>query len=170
MSAGHSTATKVSEASPLDPSWSLYPETILELGSPGHLRIDLRAPIDSELRKTIAESAVAWPFAVVTASDPGGRSMGDAENDRRASKLDEDVAALGVPACRADGVSIDGRHRERGWALTVDLAAAVLIAERHGQSGLFWFDGERFHLVPVLEPHAAAIPLPPNHRTSGGAI
>lgn len=168
MSAGLRTTTKVFDAPPLDPSWSLYPETILELGSPCRLRIDLRAPVDSEVRKGIAESGVAGPFAVITASDPGGRVLDDAENRRRASKLDEEVASLGVPACVADGVSIDGRHRERGWAVTVDLATAMLVAERHGQSALFWFDGDRFHLVPVLEPHAATIPLPTN-RTTGGA-
>lgn len=169
MGAGLSTATKVLDASPLDPRWSLYPETILELGSPCRMRIDLRAPIDSEIRQGITASGLAWPFAVVTASDPGGRVLDDVENDTRASKLDEDVAGLGVPACVADGVSIDGHHRERGWAVCVDLASAMLVAERHGQSALFWFDGERFHLVPVLEPHAATIPLPTNRATGGAA-
>ncbi len=169
MSAGLSTATKVLDASPIDPRWFLYPETILELGSPCRLRIDLRAPIDNEVREEIAASGLACPFAVVTACDPGGRLLDDLENDRRASRLDEEVAGLGVPACVADGVSIDGRHRERGWALGVDLATAMLVAERHGQSALFWFDGDRFHLVPVLEPHAATIPLPMNRATGGTA-
>jgi hypothetical protein len=151
-----------------DPRWHRYPETILEFEVSGARRIDLRRQLDSEARSLLRTAGLSRPFAVVTACNPRGRQLDDGANSLRCQALEEELAKRGIARTRADGVSADGSHREQGWALVLPFADACRLAARYQQSAIFWFDAERFWIVPVLEDSAAAVPLP--LRPAEGAI
>lgn len=138
-----------------DPSWSLYPSTVLELGEGGALRVDLRRELPPDLPARLATLGLSGPFAVLTAANPFGRELATARNRGREARLRARLARLGVPHVRADGVSPDGRHRERGVAAPVSRLAAGTLARRYGQSAFFWYDGEAFWLV------GAVVAVPP---------
>lgn len=53
-----------------DPSWTHYGSTILELFGTTRLRIDLRQPVDADVRAALAAEGLVRPFAVLTASKP----------------------------------------------------------------------------------------------------
>ena len=100
------------------------------------------------------------PFAVLTAANPRGRLVDGRQNARRDRRLMTALAMMGRSCLRADGVSPDGAHRERGVAAMLRQREAAELARRYGQSAYFWFDGEAFWLVGALV-RAEPIPLPP---------
>jgi len=53
--------------------------------------------------------------------------------------------------------SADGRHVGPGWAIPIPFEEAEMLAARFFQNALFWYDGDRFFIVPVL---ASGSPLP----------
>jgi len=143
-----------------DPSWARYPDTVLEIYRDGTVRIDLRERLDPDDCRRLRDLGLGATFAVVTAANPRGLALGEAENHVRAELLDTEVVARGVRFLRADGVSPDGAHREVGVAVAMPLQAACELAARYEQSALFWFDGERFWIIPVLETSRAPVALP----------
>jgi uncharacterized protein DUF3293 len=132
-----------------DPRWATYPDTIVEIHAVPPCRIDLRRPVSPAIARRLRELGLGDAWAVVTAHNPG-RIADPTENERRELELSAAVAASGVPCLRADGVSPDGAHREPGFAVALDQDRAVALASSFGQSAIFWFDGERFWLVPAL--------------------
>jgi len=142
-------------------AWGPYPDTVLVLPEAG-IEIDLRRPLTTTARRALADSGLGGPFAVVTACNPLGRSLESASNLRLAAVLTALVRDRHPPPRRVDGRSPDGRHIEPGWALSLPLEAAKAIAARFFQNALFWYDGERFHLVPVLAAgQRVALPVEP---------
>lgn len=143
-----------------DPSWSRYPETILELRlQKGTITIDLRRPLTQPERQTLATSGTSVAFAVITAFNPVGRQSSEQENESRHESLRETLIRDSIPFVQADGVSPDGAHREAGISIWVNQDAASSIAERFKQSAFFWFDGRAFWIVGALVA-AAPILLP----------
>jgi hypothetical protein len=116
-----------------DPSWTAYPNTILEFFGTRVLRLDLRSLAAPEDVQPLREIGLAAPWAVVTAWNPHGL------------EVDEHTTRV-----RADGVSPDGLHREEGVAVALSLEEARGLAESFGQSAFFWFDGECVWLMPAL--------------------
>jgi len=145
---------------PSDPRWDAYPATVIEIGEQPALNIDLRRRLGAELRLTLGRLGLGASFAIVTACNPCGRELSAEENARRSRRLREHVAAAQIVSLRADGVSPDGTHREQGLALAIDRTAAIEIAALYEQSAIFWFDGVRFQILPVLETRSAAVELP----------
>ncbi|HYC55108.1 MAG TPA: DUF3293 domain-containing protein [Candidatus Binatia bacterium] len=143
-----------------DPSWARYPDTVLEIYRDGVMRFDLRKPLEASDRGTLRELGLGHTFAVVTAANPRGRQVGEAENHLRAEQLDDAVVARGMRFLRADGTSPEGLHREVGVAIAASQADACELARRFEQSALFWFDGDRFWIVPVLEAGKQPLALP----------
>lgn len=133
-----------------DPSWSCYPDTVLELSTPEAVRIDLRRPVDAAARRALERAGFAEPFAVVTSANPRGEQIADDTNERRELRLRRTIAASGRRWARADGVSADGGHREPGVAVVMPRDEAVQLARDFGQSAIFWFDGAAFWLVGAL--------------------
>jgi hypothetical protein len=60
---------------------------------------------------------------------------------------------------RADGCSSNGAHVERGYAFSASVEEAAAHAARWTQAAVFWFDGDRFWLVPAGDQQEAT-PLP----------
>ncbi|MBI5503568.1 MAG: DUF3293 domain-containing protein [Deltaproteobacteria bacterium] len=133
---------------------------MIEIGDAGELRIDLRLPIGPAQIEALSRLGLGGSFAVVTACNPRGRRLAAPHNERRGRRLHARIAAQAVTCCRADGVAADASHREPGFAVATDLKTAVALAAACEQSAIFWFDGLRFRIVPVLEAGAAAIDLP----------
>ena len=133
-----------------DPSWTTYPETMLEIHAHRLLRVDLRATVLPELAAQLRGLGLGQSWAVITAHNPHGRRATDHENDVRERDLRAVLGGLGVACLRADGISPDGRHREVGIAAAIDRTEAVTLAKRFGQSAVSWYDGSAFWLVPAL--------------------
>ncbi len=146
-----------------DPGWRFYPETVIELwrrrGGP-RVRLDCRAPVDAATVAALAGIGLRGRFVVITACDPGGAGLGEAENRRRTARLARRLRAAGVRPVRADGGSADRTHVEPGWAADLAREKARRVAAEAGQSAIFRFDGRAMWIEPVLVD-AAPIRLPP---------
>jgi hypothetical protein len=151
-----------------DEKYEQYPNTVLELCEPPCGRVDLRRPLGPAEHRLLAAAGLDVPFGVFTAENPCGENVEDepsgarasaksARNDSRTSILEERLRAAGRRFVRVDGVSPDGSYREKCVAVIVSRSEAVALAKEFDQLALFWFDGERFWLLPaeVDEPPRA---------------
>ncbi len=146
--------------------WGDYPDTLLTFA--GGLAIDLRRPLSPPLRQRLGELGLGRPFGVVTACNPLGSRLDDAANRRLTSLLGQRILAGYGEARPAQGGSPDGSHREPGWAVPAPLEEVKRLAADFLQNAVFWYDGERFSIVPVLGP-GEPLPLPlPAPAESGG--
>lgn len=141
--------------------WAQYPCTILEFAPPDRLRIDLRQPLGSAERATLASLGLDRPFAVLTAENPLGENAEDKptaaeevatdlRNAARNSALEAELRKTGVEFQPCDGVAPDGEYREHGVAVVLPREQAVMLARRFGQLAIFWFDGRNFSLVGAV--------------------
>ena len=139
--------------------WGHYPETILRFPELD-VTVDLRLPLPAAIAQRFAELGLPGPFGVVTACNPRGLKLDSAANRRLTTELANLVGRRYPGAPLAHGASPDGRHEEPGWAIAAPLAELVQLARELSQRALFWFDGARFLIVPVLGEDPA-LPLPP---------
>ena len=137
--------------------WGAYPETVITFPDSG-LVVDLRRPVNPMLRQRLGEIGLSGSFGVVTACNPLGGQV-DAAANRRLTTLLASRAAGYAGSRPAVGGSPDGSHREPGWAIPAPLDELRRLAADFLQNALFWFDGEKFAIIPV---HGAgeALPLP----------
>ena len=156
---------------------AIYPNTVLEIVDGP--TIDLRKPLSAAARKALARVGLAHPFAVITAENPCGEHVDDAEtvrsevkgearNAMRVRLFEQQLAERHLQFRIVDGVSPDGSYRERGCAIVMPRPDAMALARELDQLAIFWYDGERFWLVPVAideEPQ----PLPPESASTGSA-
>lgn len=134
-----------------DPSRSAYPNTILVF--PGtNVEIDLRVRLGPEDRENMQRLGITGAFAVITACNPFGRRLTDAENARRTEALARVLEGRSIMAVPADGVSPDRMHREPGFAAAISLPVAASIATSFDQTALFWYDGKAFWIVEAANP------------------
>ena len=83
-------------------------------------------------------------FAVVTAWNPGGRIVPDAENIARGEALERRVRALGWEHFGVTGASPDLAHRECGLGVvSPTLEDAAALSAEFGQRAFFWVEGGR---------------------------
>lgn len=142
----------------MHPAWGAYPDTILRFPDAG-LAIDLRRPVSPHAKAVLSGLGPGRPFGVVTACNPRGGLLEDRANRRLIAVLDALVLERYRGAWRADGCSPDGAHVEPGWAVPAPLPEVALLAARFFQNGLFWYEADRFSIVPVLAPYPP-LPLP----------
>jgi hypothetical protein len=130
-----------------DPDWPRYPETVLHFATQPPIRIDLRdAPPESALSQLRA-AGFGNPFAVMTAYDPRGEDLGDAENEKRQTELDRRLRQAGYRVVTVDACSPDRSHCECSVAVVMDQKDAIALARELEQVAIFWFDGQRFWIV-----------------------
>jgi hypothetical protein len=130
--------------------WAKYPETVLRFATNPPVSVDLRAPVSGSVCDAFLASGIDGCFAVITACNPRGENVSDDENDRRSTRLEDELSESGKRFVRVDACSPDQSHCERSIALEVPLARAVAIARRYDQLAVFWFDGAEFWIEPVL--------------------
>jgi hypothetical protein len=146
--------------------WDAYLDTVLEFPEIPGVSVDLRAPVTPPTRRALRELVGGETFGVFTAENPAGQNVEDApsdseerrreaENDRRTSRLERELTAREVVFHRVDGVSPDGSYRERCVAALLPREEAMELARRYEQLALFWFDGNRFWLLPGTAPEEA---------------
>ena len=138
--------------------WGRYAETTLRFPDSG-LTLDLRVPLPSGTPARVAELGLQLPFAVITACNPLGVELDAAANRRLSAVLGNLVRERYPAAVRANGGSPDGRHEEEGWAIAVPLPVAERLAAEFLQNALFWYDGARCFILPVLGT-GPVLPLP----------
>lgn len=147
-------------------AWGAYPETVLTFPE-ADVAIDLRRPLTPAMRQRLAGSGLAGPFGVVTACNPLGSPLDEAANRRLTALLASRVAGYGPPH-PAHGSSPDGSHREPGWAIAAPLDEVRRLAADFLQNAVFWYDGDRFVIVPVLAEGAPTpLPLVQGSRNAG---
>ena len=141
----------------------VYVTAILELfrdrGEP--LTIDLARPVTDGDREAF-NALLGGPFAVLTACNPHGRMIGDAENEELSAQLQARLRATGTRFIRADGRSPDDNYRETGVAVSLSQPAALDLALDLEQEAYYWFDGENIWLVGALAKHEP-VRLPRNN-------
>ena len=71
-----------------DPSWLLYPNTILAFNSSDPFEIDLLQSVNSQVRGYLPAINLDHPFAVITACNPRGRHHSDLDNARFGNQLE----------------------------------------------------------------------------------
>ncbi|MGQ0704162.1 MAG: DUF3293 domain-containing protein [Gemmatimonadales bacterium] len=135
-------------------AWGSYPDTVLTFPDVD-LVIDLRRPLSPAIRRRLAELGLGRPFAVITACNPLGTRLEERANRRLCAVLERQVSARYPGARPAQGGSPDGTHREPGWALPISLEEAKRLAGGFLQNAVFWYDGEKFQVVPVHAPFEA---------------
>jgi hypothetical protein len=142
---------------------SSYGDTILEIATnQGLLRVDLRESLDARLSRHLRD-LFGGPFAIVTAYNPRGAIATEVENTRCTRRLAEELRQLTETLLPADGRSPGAGHRERGFAVPLELEEAVRLAIRYEQEALFWFDGESFQLVGALQGgEMVSLPVAPD--------
>jgi hypothetical protein len=138
-------------------AWGDYPETVLHLPELG-LLLDLRLPLPAAVPKRFAKLRLS-PFGVLTACNPRGVKLDEAANRRLTAELASVVRERYPGSPLAHGRSPDGRHEEAGWAIAAPLGELKQLAADFRQNALFWFDGTRFFIVPVLL-QGPPLPLP----------
>jgi Protein of unknown function (DUF3293) len=130
-----------------DPDWPRYPETVLSFATQPPVEIDLREiPSDSALAQLKA-AGFGEPFAIITAFDPQGRDLSDAENEHRKRELDRRISATGYRFMQVDCCSPDRSHCECSVAVTMPKGEALELAREMEQVAIFWFDGKRFWIL-----------------------
>jgi uncharacterized protein DUF3293 len=139
-------------------AWGPYAETVLCFPEV-KLAIDLRLPLPAAIPKRLSQLGLTGSFGVVTACNPRGITLDAGANRRLTAELAA-VVRERYPAARlAQGASPDGRHEEPGWAIAAPLPELKRLAAEFRQNALFWFDGARFVIVPVLG-QGPPLPLP----------
>ena len=133
----------------MHPAWGTYPDTLLRFPGTG-LSIDLRRPVSADARGALAALGLGGPFGVLTAQNPLGNPLDGPANGRLATLLHAVVRERYPGALPVQGTSPDGTHVEEGWALPVPLEEVRALAARFFQNAVFWFDADRFFIVPVL--------------------
>lgn len=135
-----------------------WAETVLEFPGTG-LSIDLRGSLDDGARAALGRSGLPGPFAVITACNPRGVVLPADANRRLDARFSAWVESSHLGAIRVTGRSPDGRHAEPGWALAVAPEEARALAADWQQQAIYWFDGARFWIEPVLSG-GLPVPLP----------
>jgi hypothetical protein len=136
------------------PDWGEFPNTILQFETAPPLTIDLRDPITVELRDALARVGLERSFGIITAQDPRGETQPPPVNAALAANLRVELERVGIPYVPVCAGSRDHRHREDSFAAVAPRDTLVALARRYEQLAIFWFDGERFSIVPAL----AALP------------
>jgi len=134
---------------PNDELWTVYANTVLRIGSQRQIRIDLRLPLSDETRRVLTALFPEKTFAIVTPFNPGGARAPSWKNRWRYLRMRAGLASRALHFTPADGESLDGRHRERGFAIAVGRGDAATLARSYEQLALYWFDGEAFWIDDV---------------------
>ena len=142
-----------------DPDWPRYPETILSFSTTPKFEIDLREiPSDKTLTE-LKRIGLSGPFTVLTAFDPHGRDLSDAENEKRRHELNDRLRSTGYRFVEVDACSPDRSHCECSVAVVMSQKEALSLARELGQVAIFWFDGARFWILgAVVESDPLMLP------------
>ena len=137
----------------------LYAATVLEIGDPPALEVDLRRALGPEDAERVRSTVGAPEFTVITAANPGGAARPEAENQRANQALRRALEEEELHYNAVLGRDPDDTHREPGYGVAGPVGPAIRLARRFGQDGLFRFDGRRFLLIDTVTGAEHPLPL-----------
>jgi hypothetical protein len=153
----------------LDPNYARYYRTVLEFHIEGKV---ISVPVDQTVDAGVAYDLNFYcpgpGFVVLTAFNPRGRPTPEDVNHRRQAEFEKRLEAERKHFVRCDGVDPESSHREPGVALHLDRRDAHELAVELLQSAMYWFDGSRLWLVPVLARGRRSEVLPKGQKTHSG--
>jgi hypothetical protein len=142
-----------------DQDWGAFPNTVLQFDDNEQTVVDLREPVSIFTIARFAKLGLRGPFGIVTAYNPFGVARPAVMNTARAAHLHATLLARGVHFVSVNGCSPDLSHCEPSFAVAAPCEEIQRLAVEHDQLAIFWFDGERFWIVPARST-APATPLP----------
>lgn len=86
-------------------------------------------------------------FAIITAWNPEGVTVNDADNTNADHILHRELVELGLSPFRATGCSPDLSHREPGWAVMISKVEAIALGRRHRQLAVWRIKGDELLLL-----------------------
>jgi hypothetical protein len=117
-------------------AWETFLTAELSIEAPdGAVRVFPAPPLQASGGYPDAEGRA---IAVITACNPGGVVVGDAENERAQRALEDDLARMGVPFWHAAGADPDWTHVEPSVAVPgLSETDALELGARYGQAAIF---------------------------------
>jgi len=159
----------MSDKTTLDPNYGHYYRTVLEFHiEDQRLCVPLDRPVDTGTAYDLNCYCPGPGFVVITAFNPRGISINEDQNEARQEQLEVRMMDQRIPYLRCDGLDPDSDHRERGIAVHMDRPTAHDLGVEFEQSAMYWFDGSRFWLVPVLARGRRSEILPKGQKTHSG--
>lgn len=140
--------------------WASYAETVCYFQGEAQVMVDLRVVVLPATRKGLVAMGLGEPFGVMTAFNPQGVELDEAENARWASELEAELVSLGLEFVRVDCCSPDRSHCECSVAVVAPRAQVLEMARRWKQLAIFWWDGAVFWIYGAAED--GVLRLPPN--------
>lgn len=144
---------------PINEQWGSYPETVCYFQADEEVMVDLRVPLPPATRNGLSALGLSEPFGILTAFNPRGVDLEDAENSRRASELEAELVSLGMDFVRVDCCSPDRAHCECSVAVVAPKEQLIEMARRWEQIAIFWFDGSLFWIEGAIRPGTLRLPI-----------
>ncbi len=131
-----------------DPSWRSYKLAVIDFGN-GLVPVAERVSITGEAFQILEQHKLLPRFGVITACNPLGQAVDASTNDALSSQLRERLQQLCVRVVPCSAGAADGSHREASFAVAMPLGRLTDLAVKFRQSAIFWFEEDRFWLMPV---------------------
>jgi hypothetical protein len=129
--------------------WPHYRETVLHFGDPVTWSVPVRR-LAADASSRLDTFGLTGPFAVISAFHPSPQRLDRETNLARHERLKMLLAERRIPAVPCAGASVDGSHREEGFAACCPRETAVEIASAFGQAAIYWWDGLDLWIEPAL--------------------
>jgi hypothetical protein len=88
-------------------------------------------------------------FAIVTAYNPDGITIGSPQNIIADQKLRNEITGRGGGCFRVTGMSRDATHQEPGWAIDCSEPEGIELGKQFKQEAIFWVSDDRITLINV---------------------
>lgn len=136
-----------------------YADTVLELGDPPVLEVDLRQSLSHEELERVRQTAGASEFTVITAENPRGSPGAPEANEAANEALREALQGAELPFMAAAGRDPEGTHREASFLVRGPSEPVLALAREFEQDAVFRFDGNRFLLIESASGKEHSLPL-----------
>jgi hypothetical protein len=131
-----------------DPSWRHYTLAFIDFGS-GLVPVAERVSSTGEAFQILEQHNLLPRFGVITACNPLGQTVDARINEALSSQLRERLQQLCVRVVPCSAGAVDGSHREASFAVVIPLRSLTDLAIEFRQSAAFWFEEDRFWLMPA---------------------
>lgn len=131
-----------------DPSWRSYKLAVIDVGN-GMVPVAERVAITGEAFQILEQHNLMPRFGVITACNPLGQAVDASTNEALSSQLRERLQQLRVRVVPCSAGAVNCSHREASFAVVMPLRSLTDLALEFRQSAIFWFEEDRFWLMPA---------------------
>jgi hypothetical protein len=111
----------------------------------------------ARLRAELPHGGLPESFAVITAFNPEGKTIPQADNHERTRQFQAQLTNLGLDHFPVTGFDLNSPHEEAGFGIVCDLAAACAMGNAFHQEAIFWVQRGQVTLVSLRR---GDIPVP----------